>query len=75
MINKFSILDGEKYVSLEIFQNYFKNILLALPGFNRGNRMKCQKKILKIYLNQTAILHQLWLIIIYNQTQSLMDTV
>ena len=56
LIIKFSIVNGAKYFSLEIFQNYLylyrpKNtlsILVALAGLNRWNLMKCQKKELKI---------------------------
>ena len=56
MINKFSILNGAKYFSLEIFQNYLVfipaknilNILVVLLGLNLGNLMECQKKVLKI---------------------------
>ena len=50
------MLDGAKYFSLGIFQNYLlfiptKNtliILVALPRLNHGNLMECQKKVLKI---------------------------
>ena len=56
LINKFSILNGAKYFSLGIFQNYLVfipgkstlNILVTLLGLIRGNLMKCQRKILKI---------------------------
>ena len=56
MINKFSILNGAKYFSSEIFQNYLVfiplkntlNILAALLGFIPGNLMEWLKKILKI---------------------------
>ena len=56
MIDKFSILNGAKYFSSGIFQNYLvfipaKDILLALFGFNRGNHrgvVECLKKGLKI---------------------------
>ena len=54
-INKFSILNGAKYFSSGIFQNYLLfipakklNILVALLGLICGNLMKCQKKIFKI---------------------------
>ena len=54
-----------------LLQEYFKiiehlyqlintlNILVALLRLNRVNLMECQKKLLEILLNQTAILHQL----------------
>ena len=66
-MNKFSILNVAKYFSLGILQNYLAfipaknklNILVALLGLNRGNLIKFQKKILKIKLNQTAILYKL----------------
>ena len=56
LINQFSILNGAKYFSLRISQNYLvyipaKNTLntfLALLGLIRGNLMECHKKILKI---------------------------
>ena len=58
LINKFSILNGEKYFSLEAFQNYLVfisakkyneyNILVALLGLNRGNLVEFEKKALKI---------------------------
>ena len=75
MIDKFSILSCAKRFSSGIFQNYLVfipakntlNILLALLGLNRGNVMEYQKKVLNIELNQTAILHQILLIIIYYQ--------
>ena len=66
-MNKFSILNGAKYFSSGIFQNY----LVFIPPtkyiryFTDTTRMKCgnlmefQKKVLKIKLDQTAILHQL----------------
>ena len=41
------------------------NILMALLGLIRGNLIEFQKKIIKIKLNQTAILHQLLLIMIF----------
>ena len=56
-VNKFSILNGAKYLFSGIFQNYLVqylsqikntlNIFVALLGFNRGNLMECQKKVLK----------------------------
>ena len=51
LIDKFSILNGAKYFSSGIFQNYLVFIpanLLALLGLNRGNLIECQKKVLKI---------------------------
>ena len=53
MINKFSVLNGGKYSSSRIFQNYLvfipaKNTLdisVALLGLNCGNLMECQEKI------------------------------
>ena len=76
MIDKFSIPNGAKYFSSGRFQNYLVftptkntlNILVALLRLIRGNLMGFQKKILKIQLNQTAILNQLLLIIKYYQT-------
>ena len=55
-INKFSILNGAKYFSSGIFQNYLVfipdkntvNILGALLGLICESLMECQKKILKI---------------------------
>ena len=88
LINKFSILNGAKYFSSRIFKNYlvftpakkYIKYLVALLGLIRGNLMEFQKKVLKMLLNETAILHQLLLIIIYIQTfiiitRLLMDTV
>ena len=43
------------------------NILVALLELISGNLMECHKKILKIQLNQTGILHKLLLIIMYYQ--------
>ena len=65
LINKFSILNEAKYFSSGTIQNYLVfipakntlNILVALLGLIRGYLMEYQKKILKILLNQTAILH------------------
>ena len=76
LINKFSIVNGAKYFFLGIFQNNLAfmpdknklNIFVALLELFRGNLMKCQENILKIQLNQTAILHQLFWIIMYYQT-------
>ena len=58
LINKFSILNGAKYFSLGIFQNYLVfipaikhiklNIFIALLKSIHGNLMECQKKVLKI---------------------------
>ena len=42
------------------------NVLVALREFIRENVMECQKKILKISLNQTVILLQFLLIIFYD---------
>ena len=88
LINKFCILNGAKYFSSGIFKNYlvftpakkYIKYLVALLGLIRGNLMEFQKKVLKMLLNETAILHQLLLIIIYIQTfiiitRLLMDTV
>ena len=88
LINKFSILNGAKYFSSGTFQNYllftpakkYIKYFVALLGLIRGNLMECQKKVLKMVLNETAIMHQLLLIIIYYQTfiiitRLLMDTV
>ena len=64
MIDKFSILNGERHISSGIFQNDLVfipqlknawNILVALLGFDCGNLMECHKKVLKIWLNQTSI--------------------
>ena len=54
-MNKFSILDGKKYFSSGIFQNYlacipaknYINILVALLRLIRGNLTECQKKYWK----------------------------
>ena len=56
LTDKFSILNGAKYFSWEIFQNYLVfipaknalNILLALLGLSCGNLVECQKKVFKI---------------------------
>ena len=56
LINKYDILNGAKYFSLGIFQNYLifipakntLNILVALLELNWANLMECLKKILKI---------------------------
>ena len=55
LINKFSILNGAKYLPSGIFQNYLVFIpakeyiiLVALLELIRGNLMECQKKILEI---------------------------
>ena len=56
MINKFGILNGAKYFSPGLCQNYLAFIpakkyikfLVALFGLICGNLMECQKKILKI---------------------------
>ena len=73
LINKYSILNGAKYFSSVIFQNYLVfipakkklSIFIALPGLIRRNLMECQKEIPRMQLNQIAIFHQLLLIIIY----------
>ena len=52
LINKFSILNGAKYFSLGIFQNYLVfipakntlNILAALLGLIRGNLRNVRRK-------------------------------
>ena len=43
-------------------------ILVALLKLIGANLIECQKKVLKIQLNQTAILHGLLLIIIHYET-------
>ena len=56
LINKFSILNGAKYISSEIFHKYLVfipakntfNILVALLELIRGYLMELRKKILKI---------------------------
>ena len=56
LIDKFSILNGAKYFSAGIFQNYLVflpakktlNILVALLGANWENLVSCQKKTFKI---------------------------
>ena len=56
LINKFSILNGAKYFSSGIFQNYLvfilaKNalsVLVVLRGLTCGNIMECWKKLLNI---------------------------
>ena len=56
LIDKFSIIDGEKYFILGIFQNNLVfiptkktlNVFMELLKFIRGNPIKCQKKVLKI---------------------------
>ena len=73
LIDKFSILNGAKYFSLRMFQNYlvfipakkYISILVTLLGLNRGNLVECYKKVWKVLLNQTRVLHQLFLILIY----------
>ena len=68
--------NGTKYFFSGIFENSLVfipakntlNILVALLELICRNLMEFQKKALKVYLNQTAILHQLLLIIIYYQT-------
>ena len=66
-MNKFSILNGAKYFSSGIFQNYLVFIpptkyirnITDTTRMKCGNLMEFQKKVLKIKLDQTAILHQL----------------
>ena len=56
LINKFSVLNIEKYSPSRIFQNYLVftpaknllNILVALLGLNRGKLIKFQKNTMKI---------------------------
>ena len=60
MINKFSILNGEKYFSSGVFKNYlelthaktyiryFSVTMKSGIGLVQGNLMECQKKVLKI---------------------------
>ena len=56
-----------KNFSVGIFEHYLVfvtakntlNILVILLGLNRGNLVEFLKKILKIYLNQIAILRQI----------------
>ena len=75
MTNKFSILNGANYFSSGIFRNYLVFILATKHikyfggtteiNFWKSNGMSGQKKLLKIQLNQTEILHQPLLIIMY----------
>ena len=66
-MNKFSILNGAKYFSSGIFQNYLLFISPAkyikyftdTTWMKCRNLIECQKKVLKIYLSQTATLDQL----------------
>ena len=51
LTDKFSIINGAKYFSLEIFQNYLVfipakrlHIFMLQPEFIHGNLMECQKK-------------------------------
>ena len=64
LTDQFSIINGAKYFCLGIFKNFLVfiraikltlNIFMALFKFIHGNLMECQKKLLKIQLNQTAI--------------------
>ena len=57
LINKYSILNGAKYLYSGVFTKLFcflyqlkntLNILVALIGFICGNLMVCLKKVLKI---------------------------
>ena len=76
LINKVNILNGEKYFSSKIFENYLvfipaKKYIKYFSGSTRIHSWKSNgmsEKILTKCLNQTAILHQLLLIIIYYQT-------
>ena len=75
LINKFSIFNGSKYFHSGILQNYFVLISVkkCIKYFHdttqiyswKSNGM-AEENIANI--NQTAILHQLLLIIMYNQT-------
>ena len=76
LINEFSIFNGAKYFSSQKFQNYLvfipaNNCIKYFSGSTRidlWKSMECQKKKMKIWLNQTGIFHQILLIIIYYQT-------
>ena len=59
LIDKFSILNGAKYISSGIFQSYLVFIpankyikyftgTTRILGLNHGSLMECQKKVLKI---------------------------
>ena len=56
LIKKFRILNGAKYFSAGIFQEYlvftpfklYLKFFVTLHGLIRGNLMECQKEILKI---------------------------
>ena len=37
-----------EYFQIILIQKNTLNILVALPGLNRGNLIECQKKVLKI---------------------------
>ena len=55
LMNKFKILNGAKYFSFGIFQNYlvffpatkYIKYFHAATRIIRGNLMECQKKVLK----------------------------
>ena len=67
-INKFIKLNAAKYFlqeCLKVVQHLYQlkntlNTLVVLRGLIYGNPMEYQKKSLKILLNQTAILHQVF---------------
>ena len=64
MIDKFSILNGLKYLYSGILQNFFVFISAEkdfsdTTRIDHGNLLEFQKKIFKIKLNQAAILHKL----------------
>ena len=72
-------------INIFLLKNYISNYIskltsvdllqaVALLGLIRGNLMQRHKEILRILLNQAAILHHLWLIIIHYQTYILIDT-
>ena len=81
-MNGYKILNVARYFSPETFQNRlicfsYKNILdflLTHLKFHYRNLCDFQKKALKIYVNQTSVLLQLYLIFIHYQILNLMDT-
>ena len=81
MKNKICILNGGKYFSSGIFQNHLVFIpvnkyVKCFSGTTRTDSLKfneMSEENSKLLLSQTAILHQLLLIIIYNHTYILMD--
>ena len=83
MINKFSILNGAKYFSSGISKNYLlfipgKKFIKYFSGTTQIDSWKTNgmsKENIKISLDQTAIMLQLSLIIIYYETQILIYTV